>query len=63
MNLARSLARSVVDTLQHGFRSEVDARRQKANDAVRGDYVHTVPNPAGNRGYRPGRKTSQRRRR
>jgi hypothetical protein len=35
------------------------ARRQRADQAVRGEYVHTVPNPA--RGYRPGRKSAQRR--
>jgi uncharacterized radical SAM protein YgiQ len=42
-------------------REALKTRRQKANDAVRGDYVHTVPNPARTRGYRPGRKTSHRR--
>jgi uncharacterized protein DUF3362 len=39
------------------------ARRERANAAVRGDHVHTVPNPARNRGYQPGRKTVPRRRR
>jgi hypothetical protein len=38
------------------------ARRQRANDAARGDHVHTVPKPAAARGYRPGRKTARRRR-
>jgi uncharacterized radical SAM protein YgiQ len=37
------------------------ARRQQANHAARGDHVHTVPNPARRKGYRPGRKTAQRR--
>src|SRR5213594_1289429 len=42
-------------------------RREQANQAARGDYVHTVPNPSrgGQRrmvkGYRPGRKSAQRR--
>jgi uncharacterized radical SAM protein YgiQ len=36
------------------------ARRDQANQDVRGDYVHTVPKPGGNRGYRPGRKTARR---
>jgi uncharacterized radical SAM protein YgiQ len=46
------------------------ARREAANDAVRGDHYHTVANPAKgeaagerglpNRGYRPGRKTAHR---
>jgi uncharacterized radical SAM protein YgiQ len=36
------------------------ARRERANQAVRGDYVHTIPK-AGKKGYRPGRKTTQRR--
>jgi hypothetical protein len=38
------------------------ARRENADDAVRGDYVHTVPNPTkgdkvppSNKRYRPGR--------
>jgi hypothetical protein len=45
---------------------------ERANSAFRGDYVHTIPNDrlaatrsgarsAKNRGYRPGRKTAQRR--
>jgi uncharacterized radical SAM protein YgiQ len=36
------------------------ARREQAADAMRGDYVHTVPNASKGRGYRPGRKTSRR---
>ena len=43
-------------------------RRENANSAARGDYVHTVPNPArggktppSNKGYRPGRKSQRRR--
>ncbi len=51
----------------------LEARRKKANDALRGDHYHTVANPAkgeppGERGaeppktgYRPGRKTAERR--
>ena len=52
----------------------LEARRTQANRAVRGDYYHTVANPAkgekpGERGaepaktkgYRPGRKSQQRR--
>jgi uncharacterized radical SAM protein YgiQ len=31
-------------------------RMQRANQAMRGDHVHTVPNPARSQGYRPGRK-------
>ena len=40
----------------------LQARRQRANDAVRGDYVHMIPKPGKKRGYRPGRKTAQQRR-
>jgi uncharacterized radical SAM protein YgiQ len=53
----------------------VEARRKKANQAVRNDHSHSVANPAKgepagerptpplakNRGYRPGRKTQERR--
>src|SRR5262249_9162346 len=38
------------------------ARRERANQAVRGDYVHTIPKPGKKDGYRPGRKTAGRRR-
>ena len=37
------------------------ARRERANQAARGDYVHTIPNPAKAKGYRPGRKNARRR--
>ena len=37
------------------------ARREQANRDVRGDHVHTVPNRAKGRGYRPRRKTARRR--
>jgi hypothetical protein len=37
------------------------ARSQKANQAARGDYVHTIPKPARLKGYRPARKTARRR--
>jgi uncharacterized radical SAM protein YgiQ len=36
------------------------ARREHANQAVRGDHVHTVPNAGKGKGYRPGRKTARR---
>jgi hypothetical protein len=35
-------------------------RRERANQAMRGEYVHTVPNPKAKRGYRPGRPTARR---
>jgi hypothetical protein len=37
------------------------ARRDRANEAVRGDHVHTVPTAKRQKGYRPGRKTARRR--
>jgi uncharacterized radical SAM protein YgiQ len=37
------------------------ARREHAQHALKGDHVHTVPNPARNKGYRPGRKLARRR--
>ena len=37
------------------------ARRESANRAMRGEYVHTVPNPKRQKGYRPGRSTAHRR--
>ena len=49
----------------------LEARRERANGAVRGDHVHTVANPARgeepgergepNKGYRPRRKSQVRR--
>jgi uncharacterized radical SAM protein YgiQ len=49
----------------------IEAKRKQANEALRGDHYHTVANPAKgekpgerglpNRGYRPDRKTAQRR--
>jgi hypothetical protein len=39
----------------------LNARREKANEAIRGDHVHTVPNGGKPRGYRPQRKTAKRR--
>jgi hypothetical protein len=36
------------------------ARREHAGQAVRGDYVHTIPAPARAKGYRPGRKLMRR---
>jgi uncharacterized radical SAM protein YgiQ len=35
-------------------------RREGANAAVRGDYVHTIPQPGKKHGYRPGRRSAQR---
>jgi uncharacterized radical SAM protein YgiQ len=37
------------------------ARRQRANQAARGDYVHTIPRPKKRNGYRPARKNARRR--
>jgi hypothetical protein len=52
-------------------REAIEARRRKANAALRADHYHSVANPAKgepagerglpNKGYRPGRKTQQRR--
>jgi uncharacterized radical SAM protein YgiQ len=39
----------------------LQARRGRANQAARGDYVHTIPNRSNPRGYRPGRKLAKRR--
>jgi len=40
------------------------ARREQANQAARGEYVHQIPNPQGStKGYRPGRKSARRQRR
>jgi uncharacterized radical SAM protein YgiQ len=36
------------------------ARQARANREMRGEYVHTVPNPRRKKGYRPGRKTARR---
>jgi Domain of unknown function (DUF3362) len=41
-------------------RDAFQERLQKANRAVRGDHVHTVPNPARSKGYRPQGKTARR---
>jgi hypothetical protein len=38
------------------------ARRKRANSDLR-DHYHAVPNPTRKRGYRPGRKTAERRER
>ncbi len=37
------------------------ARRERANEAVRGDHVHTVPKAGKGKGYRPKRRTARRR--
>jgi Domain of unknown function (DUF3362) len=36
------------------------ARREQANAALEGNHVHTIPNTASKRGYRPGRKSAKR---
>ena len=38
----------------------LDARRERANGAARGEYVHTIPQPKKTKGYRPGRTSAQR---
>ena len=40
----------------HPPKEALNARRDDANEAVRGDYVHRIPK----RGYRPGRTTHDR---
>jgi len=48
----------------HPPKEALRARRRRANQAARGDYVHTVPNPMQSgrtRGYRPGRKMARHR--
>jgi uncharacterized radical SAM protein YgiQ len=46
-------------------REALRPRRERANQAVRGDHVHTVPKvkPGKKKGYRPGRRTAGRRER
>src|SRR5438874_7372223 len=46
-------------------RDAVVARRQRANEAVRGEYAHTIPNvgKGKRKGYRPHQRTAERRRR
>jgi uncharacterized radical SAM protein YgiQ len=38
----------------------LQARQEHANHEIHGEYVHRVPNPQNQRGYRPGRKTARR---
>ena len=45
----------------HPPREAIEARRQRANEAARGDHVHSVPNEKKQTGYRPGRKSAKRR--
>jgi uncharacterized radical SAM protein YgiQ len=57
----------------HPPREAIEARRRRANEAAQGDHYHTVANPAKgeptgergllNKGYRPRRKSQERRRR
>jgi uncharacterized radical SAM protein YgiQ len=54
----------------HPPKAAIEARRRRANEAVKGDHYHSVANPAKgepvgerglpNQGYRPGRKTAHR---
>lgn len=39
----------------------LDAKRSRANQEARGEYVHKVPSPELKKGYRPGRKSAGRR--
>jgi len=42
-------------------REAIKARRQRANEAAHGEYVHTIPRPMGaSKGYRPGRAMARR---
>ena len=41
-------------------REALRARCGRADQAVCGEYVHTVPNPTRQKGHRPGRKTARR---
>ena len=43
-------------------KAALDAKRRQANDSLgEGKYVHQIPNPEPNTGYRPGRKSAKRR--
>jgi hypothetical protein len=41
-------------------REALQSGRDKANQALRGDYVHAIPKPEPSKGYRPGRKMQER---
>src|SRR4029077_2221906 len=45
----------------HAPKDALRARRQRADQTLRSDYVHTIPNSASRKGYRPKRSTQQRR--
>jgi Domain of unknown function (DUF3362) len=47
----------------HPPKEALRARRERANEAIRGDHVHTVPNQPAKKGYRPGRATAHRQQR
>jgi hypothetical protein len=47
----------------HPPREAFQARRDQANDALRGEYVHKVPKAKKTKGYRPGRTSAKRRER
>ena len=41
-------------------KAALKARMEKANESMgEGKYVHQIPNPEPNTGYRPGRKTAR----
>jgi Domain of unknown function (DUF3362) len=44
----------------HPPKEALAQRRERANQAFRGEYVHTVPKPKRQKGYRPGRKSARR---
>src|SRR6202008_1706610 len=41
-------------------REALKARREHANQTMRGEYVHTIPNGRESKGYRPKRKSARR---
>jgi uncharacterized radical SAM protein YgiQ len=45
----------------HPPKEALGARRDRANQSMRGEYVHTIPRSGKVKGYRPGRKTARRR--
>jgi hypothetical protein len=45
----------------HPPKEALGARRDRANQSMRGEYVHTIPRSGKVTGYRPGRKTARRR--
>jgi hypothetical protein len=45
----------------HPPKEALQTRREQSNQQARGEYVHQIPNPVAKTGYRPGRKSAQRR--